>query len=207
MVSSPPERLSAERPLLLGSASPRRREMLTAVGLPLAIVAPRADETVGPNDAPARYLERVTAAKLAAAVALARAATASFGAVLVADTVVVSEGGIIVDKPADAEAARRALLWLSGATHAVVTRFVIGAADGGVLDAESVVTRVVMRALTSHEVDAYVASREGLDKAGGYGIQGGAASFVTRLEGSYTNVVGLPLAEVLTALRSLGLWD
>lgn len=198
--------LSTDAPLLLGSASPRRRELLASAGVPLVVVAPTVDERVVPGEAPLAYLERVTAAKLAAARALAGArALPRPRAVLVADTTVVLADAIL-DKPATPEAARALLLALSGATHDVRTRFVLGAADDeAVLAAETVTTRVTFRSLGEDEIDAYVASGEPFDKAGGYGIQGGAAGFVLRIEGSYTSVVGLPLAEVIRALRVTGL--
>ncbi len=202
----------AERPLLLGSASPRRRELLASAGVPILVVAPRVDETLRSGEKPADYLARVTAAKLRAARATAEDTyLAPFGAVLVADTI-VELGGEILDKPESADAARAALQKLSGQTHRVSTRFVLGSAsapsgEDGSLHAETVTTEVTMRVLSPTEIERYVAAGEGLDKAGGYGIQGGAAGFVARIDGSYTNVVGLPLAEVVSALRDAGLWE
>jgi septum formation protein len=95
---------------------------------------------------------------------------------------------------------------LSGATHEVRTRFLLGSPPvGAVVDhAQTVTTRVTFRALSSEEVAAYVGGGEGVDKAGAYAVQGGAAAFVEGIEGSYTNVVGLPLSEVIVALRGLG---
>lgn len=182
---------------------------MAAAGIPLVTVAPAVDETLLPGESSADYLARVVSDKLAAAIRLAGEASVSYGAVLVADTVVDLEGRLI-DKPADEDAARRAIAVLAGRTHVVSTRFAIGV--GPALPArdpvhvETVETLVTMRSLSSREVDAYVASREGFDKAGGYGIQGRAAGFVTRIEGSYTSVVGLPLAEVLQALARASLW-
>ena len=202
-VSSP---LSLRAPLLLGSASPRRRELLVAAGVPLAVVSPAVDERVSGRERPSAYLERVAGAKLAAARALVPSlAPLAPRAVLVADTT-VALGDDILDKPASAERARELLQTLSGRTHDVRTRFVLGAAEtDDVLAAQTVTTRVTFRSLGDEEIHAYVASGEPFDKAGGYGIQGGAAGFVLRIEGSYTSVVGLPLAEVIAALRVAGL--
>jgi septum formation protein len=214
---SVPRPLTPETPLLLGSASPRRRELLASAGVPLMVLAPKVDEALRAGEAPAIYLERIAAAKLDAAAsahasAVRAGASRAAGAILVADTM-VTKGGVVLDKPDGPEAARAALEALSGQTHEVATRFLVGDPEGAangparVLHGETVRTEVTFRALAAREIDAYVSGREGLDKAGGYGIQGGAAGFVSRIEGSYTSVVGLPLAEVLVALRRLGLWS
>ncbi len=195
--------LTPESPLLLGSASPRRRELLESVGVPLLVVAPKIDEALRERESWNAYLERVSAAKLEAAASLHRAL-----AVLVADTVVTCEA-LVLDKPEGPDAARAALERLSGRSHEVSTRFLLGEpkSDGvTLLHAETVTTIVTFRPLTAAEIEAYVQSGEGFDKAGGYGIQSGAAGFVSRIVGSYTSVVGLPLAEVLVALRGAGLW-
>lgn len=175
--------------------------------MPLAVVAPTIDESLREGESPAAYLERVSAEKLVAArAAAAVAGVTAFGAVLVADTTVTLDDAIL-DKPTTVDEAKDALVRLSHRTHRVATRFLLGAADGdaSVLHAETVVTEVTFRALDPDEIAAYAASREGFDKAGGYGIQGGAAGFVRRIDGSYTSVVGLPLAEVVAALRACGL--
>lgn len=205
---------------------------MAAAGLPLLVVTPKVDESIDPAEAPYDYLARIAGAKLeavagvlsspsgvhaatpgAASLAPASPDRVIPGAILVADTMVVM-GRDILDKPATAEDARATLLRLSGETHDVATRFVLGSvterAQGGLetaeIYAETVVTKVTFRSLSEREVDAFVATGECFDKAGGYGIQGGAAGFVSRLEGSYTAVVGLPVAEVLVALRRAGLW-
>jgi septum formation protein len=147
----------------------------------------------------------VTRAKLDAV--CARWAGEAVGGLLVADTVVIASGDVVLGKPEGEEAAREALLRLSGGTHQVLTRFVLAEADGGVAHVESVITRVTFRALSADEANDYAARGEGRDKAGGYAIQGRAAIFVERIDGSYTNVVGLPLCEVVVALRRLGWWS
>jgi septum formation protein len=191
------------RPLVLGSASPRRREMLATLGLPLLVRPAEVDETPLPGEAAARYIERIVRAKLDAVRASDLGAVRG---VLVADTVVVAPGGGILGKPRDDDDGRSMLARLAGAAHDVSTRFALapGAAAAPLLRAQTVTTRVVFRALGRAEIDAYVATGEGRDKAGGYAVQGAAAAFVERIEGSYTNVVGLPLSEVVVALRELG---
>jgi septum formation protein len=196
-------RITAERPLVLGSASPRRRELLALADVPVVVRVATVDESPQPGEPPPAYLERIALAKLAAIRASELPPTPG---VLVADTIVVAPGGPILGKPSDPREARAMLEALSGATHEVRTRFLLGTPRVGSSPdhAQTVTTRVTFRALSSDEVAAYVAGGEGGDKAGAYAVQGGAAAFVERIEGSYTNVVGLPLSEVIVALRRLG---
>ncbi len=191
------------RRLVLGSASPRRREMFASLGVPFEVRSPGVDETPEPGEPAERYVERVVDAKLAA-VRAGRLGDAE--AVLVADTVVVAPGGAVLGKPESDDDARAMLTRLSAATHRVITRFVLApvARRAPVWHAESVATAVAFRALDASEIDAYVATGEGRDKAGAYAVQGAAAAFVTRIDGSYTSIVGLPLAEVVKALRGRG---
>lgn len=185
--------------LILASASPRRRELLERLGLVLEVVPADVDETPLPDEKPADYARRVAAAKCDA---VADGLPADRGlAVLGADTTVIIEETIL-GKPADDAEARAMLLRLAGRRHEVVTAYTLrfGARR---LD-RAVTTLVAMRALRPAEIDAYVASGEGRDKAGAYAVQGIAAAFVTELRGSLTNVVGLPLAEVLADLLALG---
>jgi septum formation protein len=197
--------VSSSSPLILGSGSPRRREILTRAGVPFVVVVGDANEDVLPGEAVGAYLERIVLAKLASV--RARAGHDRDGAaILVADTSVV-EGGDILGKPASEAEALAMIARLSARTHEVRTRFALAEADGAAppLAAETVVTRVTFRPIAPEEARAYVASGEGRDKAGGYAVQGGAGPFVVRIDGSYSNVVGLPEDEVLAALRSLGL--
>jgi septum formation protein len=200
--------LSDSAPLVLGSASPRRREILESVRVPFVVVAAAADETVRPGEAADGYLARVVDAKLAAVRAAIPADLASRAlGVLVADTSVIVDGEIL-GKPADVDEAERMILRLAGRVHEVKTRFAIATtARAGVAHAETVVTRVTFRALAPREARAYAESGEGHDKAGAYAAQGLGASLVPRIEGSYTNVVGLPACEVKVALARLGLLD
>jgi septum formation protein len=191
-------------PLLLGSASPRRREILATLGLPLRIAAAPVDETPLAGEHPHAYLLRVTAAKLTAVARLPEAAGA--GAVLVADTTVILDDRIL-GKPADEGEARAMLRALSGRVHRVSTCFAIaGPPDAArARHEETVTSRVVFRDLDEDEVALYAATGEGRDKAGAYAIQGIGAFAVARIEGSYSNVVGLPACEVVAALRATGL--
>ncbi|MBP9111735.1 MAG: septum formation protein Maf [Polyangiaceae bacterium] len=187
--------------LHLGSSSPRRKELLSTLGIPFSIVVPSVDERVRSGENPEHYLERVVNEKWRAA----SSAVPRGEAVLVADTIVVL-GDEILGKPEN-EAANVAMLeLLAGRQHCVTTRYMVGAKKE-LLAVESVHTLVIFRDLAEAEMARYVSTGEGLDKAGGYAIQGGAASFVKRIEGSYSNVVGLPLAEVTVALGRLGFFS
>jgi septum formation protein len=208
--------LSPERPLLLASGSPRRREILASLGIPIVVLAASADESVREGEGPADYLERIVRAKLAAACAVFGAAPVpddvrSAAAVLVADTSVIDAaeggGGAILGKPATVDEAEAMIARLAGRTHEVWTRFALGAADPSArpLHEETVVTRVTFRPLTPARVRAYAETGEGMDKAGAYAVQGMGAALVSRVDGSYSNVVGLPACEVVVALERLGL--
>lgn len=196
--------IDSSRPLLLGSASPRRREILATLGIPLVVRPAIVDETPRSGEAAFAYLERVVMAKLAAVAATPEAARA--GAVLVADTSVLLDDRILgkPDGQADAEAMLRAL---SGRTHRVSTCFALsGPPDLGRLRGCEIVTTIVaFRHLGEAEIRAYATTGEGLDKAGAYAIQGIGSFAVARIEGSYSNVVGLPACEVVAALRAADL--
>lgn len=170
--------------------------------LPFVVAAPVVDELPRPAEAPHDYVRRVVDAKLEAARGLREAASA--GAVLVADTIVVVDGALL-GKPEGQGDAERMLRALSGRAHEVTTRFAVSDPLGSRVHGESVTTRVFVRALAGDEVTGYAASGEGLDKAGGYAIQGLGAFLVERIEGSYGAVVGLPACELVRALRALGL--
>jgi septum formation protein len=196
--------IDAAHPLLLGSGSPRRREILATLGLPLVVASASIDETPRDGEPPADYLVRVTRDKLAAVARLPEAARA--GAVIVADTTVILDDRPL-GKPADVAEARAMLRALAGRAHHVSTCFALAApADPALaVHQETVTSRVVFRALDDEEIAAYAATGEGLDKAGAYAIQGIGAFAVARVEGSYSNVVGLPACEVISALRATGL--
>ena len=190
--------------VLLGSGSPRRREILTSLRVPFVVHVAGADESTRAGEGPELYLERVVLAKLMAVTESAE--LTSVKVVLVADTSVIDDRAIL-GKPADVDEAEVMIARLAGRTHEVWTRFALGAPSrgGAVLHAETVVTRVTFRPLTTAQIRAYAESGEGTDKAGSYAVQGLGAGIVSRIEGSYTNVVGLPACEVLVALEGLGL--
>lgn len=188
-------------PLLLASGSPRRRDLLAALGIPTAVRPPSVDEAVHAGEGPERYVERVVETKLRAALDdLARQGDGHrFGAVLAADTTVILDGEVL-GKPATDRDATAMVRSLSGRSHVVATRFAVASADGARSRARTVSTSVTFRALSDDEIAAYVATGEGRDKAGAYAVQGIGAFAVARIEGSYSNVVGLPQCEVVEAL-------
>lgn len=195
--------LRTARPILLASGSPRRREILENLGVSVVVRATSADESTRAGERAEDYLVRVVDAKLEAALS-ARTEDDGCAAVLVADTSVILDGGVL-GKPDDDEHARAMIASLAGRTHEVWTRFVIALLDGGGTFAETVRTKVTFRTLSPARIAAYVATGEGTDKAGAYAVQGKGAAIVSRIDGSYTNVVGLPACEVATRLEELGL--
>lgn len=181
--------------LLLGSASPRRREILIHLGIPFVIQAVDANEDALPGEPSLLYLERIVEAKLSLAykAAIAR----EIPSVLVADTTVVLDEQMLA-KPANEEENRAMIAALAGRIHQVKTRFAVVGPAGKL--ARTVISQVQFRPLSSREISGYAASHEGLDKAGGYAIQGLGSFLVERIEGSYSAVVGLPACEVVQAL-------
>jgi septum formation protein len=217
--------------LILASASPRRAELLRAAGYTFDVVVADVDESIRAGETPATYVRRLAAEKSNAA--LKRCATSEPAAappttdaaappttdvpasattdvaqgfspadliILGADTTVVVDGEIL-GKPRDEADGRRMLQRLSGATHQVLTGVSLrqGAYEVGRVET----TAVCFRALTDEDISWYIASGEGRDKAGGYAIQGFASRFIPRIDGSYANVVGLPVETVDELLRSL----
>jgi len=182
--------------LILASASPRRTSLLRDAGYVFEIDPAHVDETEFAGEPPRAYVLRVAAMK-----ALAVAARHPDDLVLAADTTVVVDGRMLA-KPSDDDDARRMLGLLSGRTHEVLTGVVLaraGRESSAVAD-----TRVRFRSMTPAEIDWYVASGEPRDKAGAYGVQGLAARFVEGVDGSYSNVVGLPLGAVRALLDAEG---
>lgn len=190
--------------LVLASGSPRRADLLRSAGYEFDIVVPDVDESMRPGERPEAYVRRLAAEKSAAATGAARALRhAGAGpetVVLGADTVVVVDDEIL-GKPRDDHESAAMLRLLSGRRHMVVTGVSLrqGAHELGRVEQ----TAVHFRALSADEVAWYVASGEGRDKAGAYAIQGLASRFIPRIEGSYSNVVGLPVAAVAELLTSL----
>jgi septum formation protein len=192
--------ISPQNPLVLGSASPRRREILEGLGLPLVVLPGAAVEQPWQAEKPEDYVAHAVEAKLDTVAA--RLGGWSFGAVLVADTIVVV-GAEVLGKPAGMADAERLLGLLVGRTHTVLTRYAIaGPGDPRTpLVARTVRSEVTMRAATPGEIARYALTGEGLDKAGAYAAQGIGCFLVERITGSYTNVVGLPACEVVLDLR------
>lgn len=188
--------------LVLASGSPRRRELLAAVGLRFEVRSRGIDEGQREGEAPAELVARLAREKLVAAMPLA----GEHAFVLAADTVVVRDDRVL-GKPGDEAEAAAMIEALGGRQHEVMTAVALGR-GGSVLEVETTRTRVWFRSVTPEEARAYAATGEGYDKAGGYAIQGIAGGFVTRIEGSYSNVVGLPIAQTLALLaRHDALWS
>ena len=178
---------------MLASASPRRAELLRAAGIPFEVAPADVDESVREGETPLAYVRRIAEDK-------ARATSRRFPGrvILAADTTVVVDGEVL-GKPTDAADARRMLSRLSGRAHEVLTGVCV-VDPSGHIRTEVETTTVVFAPLHAEEIGWYVASGEPMDKAGAYAIQGLASRFVQRIEGSYTNVVGLPVALVYRML-------
>ena len=185
-------------PLVLASASPRRRDLLARIGIfPAALDPAEIDESQGPGELP-----RALAARLAEAKAETVAARHAGCFVLAADTVVAC-GRRVLAKPAEADAARACLRLLSGRRHRVLSAVTV-IAPGGAKASRLVVTRVRFKRLGEADIEDYVDRGEWRGKAGGYAIQGFAGAFVIAIDGSSSNVVGLPLYETRALLAGLG---
>ena len=182
--------------LILASQSPRRRELLGLTGLPFVVRAADIDETMDPGREPFDEVARVSRLK---AEAVARKPE---DVVIAADTIVVCEGEVL-GKPRNEADAFRILSLLSGRHHEVMTGMTVVCGDKAITHTE--VTRIHFRELHPEEIRAYIASGEPMDKAGAYGIQGGAALFADEMVGDYYNVMGLPVCRLAVILRSLGL--
>ena len=181
------EGLEAMEPLVLASGSPRRAEILRAVGWEFEASPPDLDETLREGESPEDYVRRLAREK-----ARAVAATRLFGLVLGADTTVVVEGEIL-GKPGDEADARRMLRRLGGRWHEVLTGVALARAETGRVVDGVERTRVRFAEMSEEEIDWHVRTGELLDKAGAYAIQGRAALFIEAIEGDYWNVVGLPI--------------
>jgi septum formation protein len=195
--------------LVLASASPRRQELLRHAGIPFVVQPADIDETLRPGESPRGYAERLAQEK-----ALTVWRTRPHDQVLGADTIVVVDDTIL-GKPRDSKDAARMLRLLSGRVHEVITGVcIVKAADASTerrdpelktencqLRTVSESTRVTMSEISEEEIHAYIATGEPMDKAGAYAIQGMASRWIPRIEGDYSNVVGLPVALVYRMLR------
>lgn len=187
--------------LYLASGSPRRAELLRQIAVPFSVLpAPDIDETPLPGEPPLDYVCRMAREK--ALVGVVAAGELLDGAVLGADTAVVL-GGEILGKPADAQQALAMLKALNGAEHQVMSALAL--LHRGHLEVRHAITRVQFRHLSEAQLQAYVDTGEGADKAGGYGIQGLGAALVASLAGSYSGVVGLPLEQMVVLLDQVGI--
>ena len=185
------------RRLVLASASPRRAELLREIGVPFEIIPSEIEEAWPPGT------PRDTVTALALTKARSVAMRVGSAVVLGADTAVVLDGRVL-GKPVSPEEARRMLRELRGRQHEVVTGVAVVEAPAGRETATAVVTRVLMREYSEAEIEAYVATGEPFDKAGAYAIQGAGGALVEKVEGCYTNVVGLPLTTTRRLLEACG---
>ena len=198
-----------DKPIYLASHSPRRRELLRQIGVGHEVLLLRedlkrgidVDETPRPAETPADYVVRIALAKADAGVKSTARRAGFPKPVLAADTTVVVDDQI-VGKPADAEDAVRMIGQLSGRNHRVITAVAVSFADR--IETRVSESQVWMREITDIEARRYAASGEPLDKAGAYAVQGRAAAFITRIEGSYSGIMGLPLAETAELLALFG---
>jgi len=188
--------------LILASASPRRRELLTQAGYRFVVQPSSVLESRRPGEEAIRFATRLAREKAEEVFARPQAGIADPVIVLGADTIVVCDGEVM-GKPANAAEATRMLLLLSGRTHRVVTGVAVvwGSRSQPWVEVAAEVTQVTMRTLSPDEVARYVASGEPMDKAGAYAIQGYAGRWIPRISGCYFNVVGLPLALVTSLLE------
>ena len=184
--------------IVLASASPRRLELLALAGIEVEVFPSDIPEEEMPSETPGDHVRRLARDK-----ALFTAGRTEGRFFIGADTVVVCDGEIM-GKPVDAADAERMLKKLSGVPHEVITGYAIFDRERDDALCDAVTTRVFFKPLRDREIADYIATGCPFDKAGAYAIQGGAAHMVERIDGSYTNVVGLPLCEVVEALRRLG---
>jgi septum formation protein len=191
--------------LVLASASPRRAEILHNAGFAFDIVPAHVDETQLPDERAEDYVQRL--AKEKARVVMEHLDRGAAPVIVIgADTTVVA-GGQLLGKPANKEDARRMLRLLSGKTHQVLTGLSLIRSADGREDSHVEITLVSFAELSESEIEDYLATGEPFDKAGAYGIQGIGGRYVTRIEGCYFNVMGLPLHRLWSMLRSLGWRD
>ncbi|HSU95076.1 MAG TPA: Maf family protein [Gemmatimonadaceae bacterium] len=182
--------------VILASASPRRRELLSLIGIPHVVEPADIDESHRDGEEAAEHAERLAREKAATIVA-----GNSDAIVIAADTIVVIEG-LVLGKPRDEADAERMLAMLAGQTHVVLTAVAVARGERMRSGVESV--RVTFRPLTRARIRAYIATREPMDKAGSYGIQGYGAALVERIDGDYFAVMGLALARMIDLLGEIG---
>ncbi|HIJ87229.1 MAG TPA: septum formation inhibitor Maf [Desulfuromonadales bacterium] len=183
--------------IVLASASPRRSELMSLAEIEFAVVPADICEDILPGELPVDHVVRLSHEK---ADAVAERTPGRF--FIGADTIVVLDGAIL-GKPVDAGDALRMLSGLSGRNHEVITGFTVYDKIGGIHISRSVCTEVTFKKLQHYEIAAYIATGCPMDKAGAYAIQGGAVHFVRSINGSYTNVIGLPMTELYEVLQAM----
>jgi septum formation protein len=184
---------------ILASSSPRRRELLTSIGIPFDVVPSHVPEEHQPGEAPEEYVARLSRDK-----ANAIAAKHPSQWVIAADTTVLL-GDQLLEKPADPPDAARMLSLIAGKTHTVYTGVTLQHLDQQYCETRVAESEVRMLPLSPRDIEWYVATGEPLDKAGAYAVQGIGAMFIDSIHGSYTNVVGLPLATLFQMMRKVGI--
>lgn len=186
-------------PIYLASGSPRRRELLTQIAVDFEVLSVTVDESVLSDEAPLDYVNRIAINKAQAGLALVQTQTLPAKPVLAADTAVVLNDGQILGKPADQQQARQFLLQLSANSHQVITSVAL-ATDFNIIT-RSQLSQVRFSKLSNNQIDWYLATGEGDDKAGAYAVQGLAAQFIEHIDGSYSGIMGLPLYETRLLLQ------
>ncbi len=195
--------------IYLASQSPRRRQLLDQLGIAHELLLPDASEDAEAleepldNEAPARYVQRVTGLKLDAAIARLKRRGLPPAPVLCSDTT-VAMGRVIYGKPADAKDAARMLSELAGSTHRVLTAVAVASANARTRHEALSTSRVRFSPMTRKQIAAYVAGGEPMGKAGAYAVQGRAAAYIEHIAGSYTGIMGLPLFETAALLKAVG---
>ncbi len=193
------------KPIILASTSPRRLDLMKQVSLPIYVIPPNADETPQPGESPKKLVQRLSTAKAQSAKLIALKQF-NQGLIISADTIVVApQSKTILGKPTSKADAKKMLKLLSGKVHSVFTGYCI-------LDISKktqpmpwvrvVESRVKIRPLSEKTINAYISTGEPMDKAGSYGAQGIGTALIESIQGSYTNVVGLPMTEILLDLES-----
>ena len=183
---------------ILASASPRRRELFQSIGLKFKIIPAHVNENYLAGESPRQHVKRLSIDK---AMVIARKYPEAW--VLGADTIVVIDG-LILGKPKNESQARKMLRKLSGREHKVFTGFSIAHVAAKIYQTKVIQSAVQFKTISPKEMDWYVSCDEPYDKAGGYAVQGKGAYFIQSIRGSYTNVIGLPLCEVLETLKKMG---
>jgi septum formation protein len=191
--------LEVQRHIILASASPRRKDLLTQIGLQFTVVPSEYEEDMTLQLSPRRLACLLSSKKAEDVAARHRRAL-----VIAADTFICCKGRLL-GKPSTPQEAKKMLHSLSNRSHQVITGFTIIDAESGAEVSKSVTTRVFLKKLTARDIDAYVASGEPMDKAGAYAIQGLGAVLIKKIEGDYFNVIGLPLNALASALKRFGI--